>query len=88
MHVVGIRKPEGPRWRLMVVIFKTCEEAGVRIPEEVKSYFGFCKPEEAPDMVDIRGAVEKFTGLDGTGIEVRLKDLPEDVSSVRFYHNT
>ena len=86
-HVVGFRPADG-KWLKMKSIWQSCEDAGVKIPEEVSKFFDHESPGDKPGMeVNIEDAVSEWSDLDSDGHEIDVSKLPEGVSFIRAYNS-
>lgn len=88
MFIMGFVPPDG-EYRKMAAVWKSCEDAGVPIPDEVSKYFrhepptgiGFevnletdrCCSEYKEDMID--------------GFEIDVDKIPENIKIIRVYMN-
>lgn len=85
MYVVGFR-PADEKWLKMKVVWDACKLAKVPPPEEVIEFFGDEYPGDKPGQeLQIKGAYKEWSGDEGTGYEIDIKKLPQDVNIVRVY---
>ena len=86
-HIVGF-KPVDEKWHAMKKIWVACVEVSIEIPEEVLQYFQFKEPDESGVMVEIEdhSCVYGYQDDSQAGFEVNVKDLPKDVTAIRFYN--
>jgi hypothetical protein len=86
---MGFRPPD-ERWRKMKAVWDACKDAGTEPPESVGKFFDWGEPDERgvevsqPDLEKV-GAVKKYMGKTGEGLEVEIAKLPENVAHVRFW---
>lgn len=74
----------------MKAVHDACKEAGLKVPNEVQSFFGYCEPDEHGEKIDlekIRAAVEWNDGQSSSGYKVDIKKLPHDVEWIIFYNS-
>ena len=82
-HLIGFRPPDDV-WQKMQAIYDACRVAGIVIPEEVREFFGG----EAPDVrgIAVTLPVQEWADEYGCGYEIAVKDLPPQVTVLRFYN--
>lgn len=82
MHVIGVRLPD-EQWRKMEVVYHACVAAGIAIPEQVREFFGWQKPNVRGAEVEV--PMSEWFDEDSYGYEVVVKDLPSHVTVLRLY---
>jgi len=88
-HCVGFKPSISDKWKKMKAAWDACYEAGVKLPDEVDSFFEFDQPDEAgvgvsqEILVDC-GALSDWENEDANGFELDVSKLPEDVTTIRF----
>lgn len=91
--VVGIKPPDD-HWRRMKAAWDACEEAGIEPPQSILDFFEGEKPDPAGVTIDLlhferlepHSSVKEWSDDYGKGYEVHVKDLPPDVTILRFYN--
>jgi hypothetical protein len=90
-HVIGFKAPDD-RWQQMKAVWDACAAANVAIPQEVDDYF----EGEAPDLAGVEvgetalmdvGALREWSDEYRQGYEVVLANVPNDVTTIRFYNS-
>lgn len=79
IYVYGFRPPD-ERWQKMKAIYQACKSAGVKLPEEVESFFGDDSPDGPGRQVHIPHSVT----ADHTTYEVNLDHIPKDIRLIQF----
>lgn len=84
---MGFKAPDD-KWHKMKAVYDACDAANVDIPDEVTEYFDCQIPDPAGVTVDLDNITIEWCDLDRSrsGIDIFLKDLPADISSIRFYN--
>lgn len=88
--VIGIRPPD-EKFTQMSAVWHACTNAGIDVPDEVEAFF----EGETPDPLGVRlnltpgmtyGAtgVTEYSSEHESGFEVDIKNLPDDVTIIRF----
>ncbi len=100
LHVIGTKGSEKElhnTFRKMIAVWKSCDTAGIDVPDEVVEYFdeiGFDPEEddpkealldEDPFHLDVDEALEKWQDYSRWGYMVDLSKLPEGVTHLIFY---
>jgi len=87
-HVVGF-KPADEKWKAMKAIWDACVAAKVAPPAEVDRFFGGVMPDPAGVEVDQRAltGLREWRNDYAEGYEVDVKQLPPDVTVIRFYNS-
>lgn len=83
-NIKGIKEPDA-HWKKMKAIWDSCEAAGVKIPDEVQEFFGYEPPDHLGVVVDIPHG--QYLAEMHEGFEVRVKDIPKDVTVIRFWNS-
>lgn len=83
--VYGI-KPSDEKWKKMKAVRDACNAAGLAIPEEVNTFFGWDEPDDKGVRVDLRkfDCCQFHTGEGKENYEIDVKKLPPDVTIIRF----
>lgn len=92
--VVGIKPPDD-HWKRMKAAWDACEAAGIEPPDSVTEFFGDEEPDDAGVIVDLtfynrselHPSLKEWRSDMSEGYEVNLKDLPPDVTIIRFYNS-
>jgi len=80
--VIGFKEPD-ERFKKMYAIYKACEEADVDIPDEVDDFF----EGEPPDPRGVKVydlPVKPYNENMEDGYELRLSEVPKDITVIRF----
>lgn len=87
-HVAGIRPPD-ERWRAMKAVYDACAAAGTATPQEVVAFFDYEPPDEAGVVINLdeHTSVREWRDDSREGYEVSLKQLPPEVTILRFYNS-
>ena len=87
MHVIGI--PEREYFDKMIEVKTKCEELGVSVPDEVKKFFGSYYVESTSCLeheVLFQDVPHREWGDDhSSGFEIDVKDIPDNIKTIRFY---
>ena len=81
--VAGFRAPD-EKWEQMKSVYEACKRAGVVIPGEVQKFFNEEEPDPAGIHVDLRGILTAYKDGGCEGYELRVVDIPENVTVLRF----
>jgi hypothetical protein len=85
-YVKGIKSPDAPQYIKYKTIWDACKDAGVDIPNEVERFFDYEPPDNGGIVVDIPS--EEWNDHNSRdGIEVRVSDIPSDVTIIRFINS-
>jgi hypothetical protein len=86
LHVQGFKAPDA-RWLVMKEIWEACEKAGISPPHEVLVFFDDEKPDKNGAIVNIikLDCCKKWNNKYAEGFEITIKDLPKDLTHIRFY---
>ena len=83
-HVVGVRPPN-EKWKKMKQVWDACESAGITIPDDVLEFFDYETPD--PEGVVVYVPTRKYNdGNSQWGYEIHVKEIPKDVTIIRFYN--
>lgn len=87
-NVVGFKPPDAT-WQRMKAVWDACRVANVPVPTEVEDFFNGDAPDPAGVVVDIEGEsyVTEWNGVAANGFEVDLKQVPGDITILRFYNS-
>ncbi len=83
--IVGFR-PADEKWKKMKKIYDSCEDARIKIPEEVSSFFNY----ESPGSAGVKVELEEHKccsklSVDGEDrFQIDVSQLPKDVTIIRF----
>jgi len=86
-HVIGFRPPD-EKWERMKAVWDACVLGEIPIPHEVQEFFDDREPDEAGVEVQIqfhKWVDTKFGSAQG--VEVDVRDLPADITIIRFYNS-
>lgn len=83
-HVVGFRAPD-EKWQKMKAIYDACEAGKISVPDEVENFFDGMPPD--PSGVEVRIPTTPFRREMQEGFEVDIKNLPADITAIRFYNS-
>ncbi len=87
MHVLGI--PEREHFDKMIQLKLQCEELGVSLPEEVKTYFGSYSNETVSclEHETLFQSVphREYNDDHSQGFEIDVKEIPKNIKTIRFY---
>lgn len=85
-HIVGIKPPD-EKWKKMKAVYDACVNAGINIPMEVSGFFGHEQPDDNGVVLcerQLGDCVSEYGDSNGTGFEVDVSKIPEDVRIIRF----
>lgn len=91
-HVFGIKPPD-EKWKQMKTIWDACRKAKIQPPQEVDTFFGGEPPDEKGVVVHLtewrkhHPSITEWSAEGAQGFEVAVKDLPPDVTILRFYNS-
>lgn len=83
-QVKGFRPPD-EKWKKMKEVWDSCQKAGIPVPKEVEKFFDYQEPDPAGVEVKIKTHPYHEEMIDG--FEVKLSELPKDVTVIRFYNS-
>jgi len=67
----------------MKAVWDSCMVAGITPPDEVREFFNYDPPDSTDLVVDIPCSI--YLSEMHEGVEVKVKDIPEDVTVIRFW---
>lgn len=82
-HVVGFHPPD-EKWQKMKAIWDACESAEIDIPDEVFDFFDG-EPDEHGQTVGL--PVTDWRDDVDQGVELKVTDIPKNVTVIRFYNS-
>lgn len=87
MHVCGI--PEREYFDKMIELKKRCEELEIGVPDAIKEFFGDYY-NESPECLEQETLLQRVSHRDwgndhSSGFEVDVKDIPNNIKTIRFY---
>lgn len=86
-RVYGLVEPTS-EYRAKCAAWRACKAAGVAIPDELLRYFDYQEPDEAGmRRVLPQSAVSPISRDMVTGIAVRVRELPPEITTVVFENN-
>jgi hypothetical protein len=90
-HVYGIRPPDAA-WKKMNKARDACIEAGIDIPPAIDDFFDGENPDDKGVLLNLTNGVhaccEEWSDDGGSqGYELDLKQLPSNVTIIRFYNS-
>lgn len=90
-HVMGFRPPDD-RWQAMKDVWEACEQAGIKMPTEVTTFFGGTnrgRPDDSGVEVDLgpEQGVTEYRGDMEEGYEIDVRKLPTDLHIIRVYNS-
>lgn len=81
VEIVGFR-PHDKKAKAMQQVFDACARAGIETPEEVLEFFEYLVPDVIGEEIEIK---HKHSSEELREVhEVKIKDLPEGVETIRF----
>lgn len=85
-NIVGVTPPD-KKWKTMKEIWDKCEELEIELPNEVGEFFNYAEPDEKGVIVDLEKYLEEWNDEASQGYELKVKDIPKDVTVLRFYNS-
>lgn len=87
-HVDGFTPPD-EKWEKMKAIWNSCEDAGVKIPDEVLDFFDGESPNGKPGQeTSLEGCAKEWSDGDSRqGYEIEVDKIPEKVKFIRVYNS-
>jgi len=87
-HIQGFKAPD-EKWKAMKAVWDGCEAAGIEPPEEVSDYFEGETPDERGVEVNVSDTdyCKEWSDDYRSGYEVDLRELPSDLTHLRFYNS-
>ena len=77
--------PTDEKYKKMRQIYDLCIEQGIDLPKEVDEFFDGEEPCEEGMEIDIPH--EEYENDMTMGIIVKVKDIPENVTMIKFYNS-
>tara|TARA_Y100000310_G_scaffold345655_1_gene467795 strand:+ start:14815 stop:15081 length:267 start_codon:yes stop_codon:yes gene_type:complete len=84
-HVVGFKPPD-KKWKEMKAVWDACNDANIKIPDDVCEYFGEEDPDDEGVSVKLK-IMDWSNEYSEDGYELKVSDIPEDVKVIRFYNS-
>lgn len=87
MFIKGIHEPDD-KYRAMKAVYDACKKAHINLPDEVGEFFGWQEPSDLGNTIDLGLHAATYNYCDGKGregFEVKLADLPKNITHIRFY---
>ncbi len=85
IHIVGVR-PKNEKYKEMEKIWNLCLENRISIPVEVEEFFNGERPGE-DILVDLEKLASEHRSDTEDGFEIKVKDIPEGIESIRFFNS-
>jgi hypothetical protein len=86
-HVVGFREPDA-KWEQMKRVYDACKAAKLKVPKEVEEFFNGEPPDPKGVAVDLTSVTRAWDdGQSSQGFEIKVSDIPKNVTYIRFYNN-
>jgi len=82
--VKGFRPPD-EKWKRMKAIWDTCKAANIEPPELVQEFFDWHEPD--PKGIEVHLRVTKWGAEMSDGCELKVEDIPKNVTVIRFYNS-
>ena len=95
LHIYGIKPPDD-KWASMELVWRACTDAGIEIPNKVEEYFDYSDPTTDGVVVllghgaggshleyDLHESITPFTDDIGSGGEIDLTKIPDDITQLR-----
>ena len=83
-RVVGFVPPD-EKFRKMLAVWNACKTAKVPVPRDVEEFFDDRDPDENGMEVDV--PVTKWNTEYQQGYELKVADIPKNVSVIRFFNS-
>lgn len=85
--ITGYREPD-ERHKKMCKIYNLCSDTGVMIPGEVDDYFDGGIPDKTGIAISLEKYVKEVSQYDHEeGFQIKLSDLPEKITHIRFVNS-
>ena len=88
-HIIGFRPPD-EKWQRMYKVWRVCQENDIETPDEVQGFFDYETPDakgiEVELCSDENAYAKKWSETARDGYEVCIKDLPDNITHIRFYN--
>ncbi len=81
-YVKAIRSPD-EKWQKMKAIYDLCIEQDIDVPDDVEYFFNGEEPDEKG--IEVTMHAEEWSNEDYDGYEIKVSDIPKDVTIIRFY---
>ena len=86
-HIVGIREPDA-EWERMKAVVDACRVAKIDVPDNVWKFFNYQEPDEDGIVVDLEELAEEWSdGCSSGGYQINISDLPDNITSIRFFNS-
>jgi len=85
-YVIGFRPPDA-EWERMYKVWRVCQEADVELPDEVGSFFDYEDPDAKGLEVDLMAVAKEWKNGMREGYEIKLSELPNNITHIRFYNS-
>jgi hypothetical protein len=88
-YIVGIAEPD-EKFQKMKAVYASCVEASIPVPDEVEEFFNYELPNDSGHKIHLSNITkivvdEKCDSCDV--YEIELKDLPKNVTKLRFVNS-
>lgn len=88
IHLIGLRDLDG-KFQDMVTLKHLCDKNCIAYPKELDDYFRGQTYESEKYLREVLETVplnkREFRSDNGEGFEIDVKDIPEEVKTLRFY---
>lgn len=86
-HVEGFKPPDD-KWKKMKAVWDACQAASIRAPNDVLEFFEHTDPDVRGVRVELEelDCVREYEEDGRRGFEVVVRELPKDVTVIRFYN--
>jgi hypothetical protein len=81
--VIGFRPPD-QKWMKMKAAWDACVDAGIPIPKDIDTFFGYEEPDKEGVRVDLGDALKEWSQDSTMYRDVDISKLPKDVTIIRF----
>lgn len=89
-YVVGLRSKDDPTYIKQLKVLNACLEAHIKnLPEETAKYFGSVYPEDVDpeEVLTVKMTKTEYRKDMTEGYEIKVSDIPEGVSVIRFVNS-
>ena len=76
--------PPDEVWRKNQAVWAACRAAGVDVPDSVLKFFNWEPPDPAGVQIDLAAIVRPYKADASEGFELDVKDVPAQVTMLRF----
>ena len=86
-HVIGIKSDTNPEYQKHCKILQKCIEDGEEyLPKESQKFFNtFCVDEDLfEEALKVKIKASDYDKTEYFGLEIKVKDIPPDVETIRF----